>query len=70
MDRACARPFPCLFVVSSGVVTPANVHLLLADIPFMDQEDAVDNDLCNLSKGSYYDFELITARDQTASYIR
>ena len=33
-------------------------------------EDAVDNDLCSLDKGSHYDFDLIAARDQIVSYIR
>ena len=33
-------------------------------------EDAVDNGLCSLDKGSHYDFDLIAARDQIVSYIR
>ena len=33
-------------------------------------EDAVDNYLCSLDKGSHYDFDLIAARDQIVSYIR
>ena len=33
-------------------------------------EDAVDNHLCSLDKGSHYDFDLIAARDQIVSYIR